>query len=101
MAALQTALSDDQAGHQSWQLLSRPGCHLCDEFSDQLLTAFPRLTALLEWIDVDSRDDWRERYGRSIPVLLDPQQQAVCETDFDRAAVAAALLRTGCAKPAP
>ncbi len=76
-----------------WRLLSRPGCHLCDEFSDELLTAFPSLSSLLKWVDVDSRDDWRARFGRTIPVLLDPSQQAVCETFFDRAAVAAALAR--------
>ena len=96
MAASQTANSSAPV----WRLLSRPGCHLCDEFCDELLTAFPRLAALLEWVEVDSRDDWRERYGRSIPVLLDPQQQLVCETEFDRAAVATALARAGLVKPA-
>lgn len=79
----------------NWLLLSRPGCHLCDEFCDEVLTAFPRLRPLLEWVDVDSRAEWRERYGRRIPVMLDSQQQLVCEAEFDRAAVAAALLRTG------
>jgi len=89
MTQVQTAVSSVPR----WRLLSRPGCHLCDEFGDELLTAFPRLATLLDWAEVDSRDDWRERYGRSIPVLLDPAGRAVCESAFDRAAVAAALAR--------
>jgi len=83
------------AKNSSWLLLSRPGCHLCDEFCDELLTAFPQLKPLLEWADVDSRAEWREPYGRRIPVLLDSQQELICEAEFDRNSVAAALLRTG------
>jgi hypothetical protein len=51
-------------------LLSRPGCHLCDEMRrevDALLVDRPH-----EWdvVDVDSDPDLARRYGDSIPVLF-------------------------------
>lgn len=51
------------------KLLSRPGCHLCEELRsrvDQLLGDRPR-----EWevVDVDSDPDLAKRFGREIPVL--------------------------------
>lgn len=51
-------------------LLSRPGCHLCDEMRrevDALLGDRPH-----EWnvVDVDSDADLALRYGDSIPVLF-------------------------------
>jgi hypothetical protein len=51
-------------------LLSRPGCHLCDEIRrevDALLADRPH-----EWtvVDVDSDVDLARRYGDSIPVLF-------------------------------
>ena len=51
-------------------LLSRPGCHLCDEMRreiDALLADRPH-----EWnvVDVDSDADLARRYGDSIPVLF-------------------------------
>ena len=51
-------------------LLSRPGCHLCDEMRrevDALLGDRPH-----EWdvVDVDSDAELARRYGDSIPVLF-------------------------------
>ena len=51
-------------------LLSRPGCHLCEEMRcdvDELLADRPH-----EWnvVDVDSDADLARRYGDSIPVLF-------------------------------
>ena len=51
-------------------LLSRPGCHLCEEMRrevDDLLADRPH-----EWtvVDVDSDADLARRYGDSIPVLF-------------------------------
>ena len=51
-------------------LLSRPGCHLCDEMRrevDELLGDRAH-----EWnvVDVDSTADLASRYGDSIPVLF-------------------------------
>ncbi len=51
-------------------LLTRPDCTLCEEFLEELAHEFPRLAAAVRTADVDSREDWRSRYGRRIPVLL-------------------------------
>lgn len=68
-------------------LLSRPECHLCERFAEELLSAFPALRGQVEEADVDSRDDWRRRWGPKIPVLLDPQGQLLCAGELDREAV--------------
>ncbi len=52
------------------KLLSRPGCHLCDQMRtevDRLLTGEPH-----EWeiVDVDSDDEIARRWSDSIPVLF-------------------------------
>ena len=63
-------------------LLTRPGCHLCEEFRDELEQAFPGRYQLREAC-VDDRPEWRERYGLKIPVLLDEQGELLCATRFD------------------
>ena len=72
-------------------LLSRPGCQLCDEFLEELAHAFPAL--VVGTADVDSRPDWRERYGRRIPVLLDSAGQVLGEGVFDAKALSGRLGR--------
>ncbi len=52
------------------RLLSRPGCHLCDQMQkdiDSILQDRPH-----EWeiVGVDSDPDLARRYGDSIPVLF-------------------------------
>ncbi len=52
------------------KLLSRPGCHLCEEMRsevDRLLSDEPRQWEIL---DVDSDPDLARRYGQEIPVLF-------------------------------
>ncbi len=51
------------------RLLSRPGCHLCEELRsrvDAILSDVPR-----DWevVDVDSDRDLAARWGEAIPVL--------------------------------
>ncbi len=51
------------------KLLSRPGCHLCEEMQrevDELLSGQPH-----EWeiLNVDAEADLSRRYGEWIPVL--------------------------------
>ena len=53
-----------------WTLLSRPGCELCEDFA-QSLYAHLGGSAAVSVVDVDSREDWRRRFGDRIPVLLD------------------------------
>ena len=63
-------------------LLGRPGCHLCEEFRDELEAAFPGRFDVREAC-VDDRPEWRQRWGLKIPVLLDADGQLVCATVFD------------------
>ena len=71
----------------SFTLLTRPGCGLCEEFELEMRTHLGDRPYALEHVEVDSRPEWRIRYGRSIPVLLDAAGSLVCETHFDAAAV--------------
>ncbi len=52
------------------RLLSRPGCHLCEEMRrevDALLADEPHTW---EEVDVDSDPELAARYGNSIPILF-------------------------------
>ena len=69
------------------RLIGRPGCHLCEELLEALLTEFPREAWRIEQADVDSNVDWQRRYGLKIPVLLDEDGSVVCSTFFDAEAV--------------
>ena len=68
-------------------LLTRDGCMLCEEFEAELRAHLGDRPFALEHAEVDSRPEWRLRYGRSIPVLLDAAGALVCETRFDADAV--------------
>jgi len=52
-------------------LLSRPDCHLCEEFFDELLDAFPEVAART--------------------VLLDHRGELICAERFDASAIGQAL----------
>ena len=64
---------------------SRHGCHLCDILVEALLPLV-RGSLDVEVHDVDSRDDWRERYDRRVPVV-EFQGQVVCQYRLDRTAI--------------
>jgi hypothetical protein len=51
-------------------LLSRAGCHLCDEMEILLREHLPELGEDYTVCNVDSDPEWRERFGLAIPVLL-------------------------------
>ena len=53
-----------------YQLLSRAACHLCEEMEQLLRSTLPDLGESFVVENVDSRREWRERYGEVIPVLL-------------------------------
>ena len=72
-------------------LLSRAGCGLCEELEVELITHFGADTFELEHADVDSRDDWRRRYGLKIPVLLDAQGELLCSLRLDVEALQSCL----------
>jgi len=53
-----------------WRLLTREGCHLCDEMAtvlDRVLGAEGEAWAT---VDVDRDTELRARWGETIPVLL-------------------------------
>jgi len=52
------------------RLLSRPGCHLCDEMRAEVDALLPDRERIWEVVDVDSDPKLSGRYGESIPVLF-------------------------------
>ena len=75
-------------------LLTRPGCHLCEDFEAEVLAAFgDRLE--IEAAQVDHHPLWLAEYGLRIPVLLDAQDRFVCEVMADANAIEAALSQVG------
>lgn len=66
-----------------WLLLSRPQCHLCEDFEAALRAHLGAEPVVLDHADVDSRGEWRMRFGLRIPVLLDASGQVLAEGIFD------------------
>ncbi len=56
----------------------REGCHLCEEMAAALFRGWPGRFDDMQWRDVDSRKEWRDRYGHRVPVLV-LQGQVLCE----------------------
>jgi hypothetical protein len=68
---------------------SRPGCHLCEEFIEELIPLCRgRVRLVVE--DVDRDPALREAYGLRIPVLCAGSRE-VCATRVNHAAVRDAL----------
>lgn len=53
-----------------YALLTRPGCHLCDEMAQVLDEAFPALGLTYDVTQVDDDPELRRRFGETVPVLL-------------------------------
>lgn len=53
------------------RLLSRPGCHLCEEMLAKVAPLAAEAGAPLAVVDVDGDPALAERWGMEIPVLLD------------------------------
>jgi hypothetical protein len=73
------------------RLLSRPGCHLCDEMR---AVVFPLVTGLggtLETVDVDSDPALAARWGNEIPVLLDAEGRVLAKVRDSAAQIARRL----------
>jgi hypothetical protein len=62
-------------------LLGRPDCHLCEAFEAALQAHLGDVP--LAHACVDDRAEWRMRYGRRIPVLLDAAGEVLAEGHFD------------------
>jgi len=53
-----------------FELVTRPGCHLCDEMEALLLRVLPQHGLSLGYRDVDADADLLGRFGEVVPVLL-------------------------------
>jgi hypothetical protein len=73
-------------------LLTRPGCHLCEEFREEFEAQYPEHFELTEAC-VDDREEWVAQFGREIPVLLAPDGEVISRTRLDHGAVARHLAR--------
>ena len=71
----------------TFRLLSRPGCHLCEDLATELTS----LGIEFDTVDIDTDDDLIRRYGFEIPVLF------LGDTEIIRAPVAPSALRTALA----
>jgi hypothetical protein len=61
------------------RLLSRSGCHLCEEMRAVVVPLVQRLGGSLETVDVDSDPALAARWGNEIPVLLDAEGRVVAK----------------------
>lgn len=64
-------------------LLGRPDCHLCEDFEAELRAFLGAAPYEIERACVDDRGEWRMRFGRRVPVLLDEAGEVVAEGRFD------------------
>jgi len=55
---------------REWRLLTRPGCHLCDEMAAVLERDLGRRGESWIEVDIDGDPALRERFGELVPVLL-------------------------------
>lgn len=76
------------------RVFTRPGCHLCEVLVEQLDALRAMHPHQLEIVDVDTRGEWRLRYGRRIPVLVDEQGRLLAEGVCELQALADALARS-------
>jgi hypothetical protein len=54
----------------TFELVTRAGCHLCDEMEAVLLSVLPRHGMALGYRDVDAEPELLERFSDVVPVLL-------------------------------
>lgn len=67
------------------QVYSRQGCHLCEVLLESLLPMV-RGTFEVEVLDIDTRPEWRSRYGTRIPVV-EIDGRTICQYRLDREAI--------------
>ena len=70
---------------------SRQGCHLCEVLLEEFLPLV-RGRLDVEVRDIDTRDDWRERYDVRVPVV-EYGDDVISQYHLDRAALDALLQR--------
>jgi hypothetical protein len=73
------------------RLLSRPGCHLCDEMRAVVSPLVTGVGGTLETVDVDSDPALAARWGNEIPVLLDAEGRVLAKVRDSAARIARRL----------
>ena len=70
---------------KSLQVFSRRGCHLCEQLIEELV---PLVRGEFEVVvrDIDTREDWKRRYGARVPVV-EYDGEVVCQYHLDRQAL--------------
>lgn len=63
------------AGPREWTLLTRAGCHLCDQALREIEPLVSRLGARLRLVDVDGDAVLKQDYGLDVPVLFVGSQE--------------------------
>lgn len=76
----------------SLRLLSRPGCHLCDEMKKRLDPIAREAGIPVSVVNVDSDAALRTRWGNEIPVLLDAEDRLVAKGRDPEAKIRSRLL---------
>ncbi len=79
----------DSDEHRRMIVYSRPGCHLCELLIDELMPLI-RGRLVLEVRDIDSRPEWKLKYGLLIP-LVEYEGATVCQYQLDSVAIRAIL----------
>jgi hypothetical protein len=59
--------------NRTFTLLSRPGCHLCEDMKSRAVPLLAARGDSLTEVDVDSEASLAARFGNEIPVLLDAE----------------------------
>jgi Glutaredoxin-like domain (DUF836) len=80
----------EAAGPLELTLLTRAGCHLCDQALRQIEPLVSKLGAHLRLVDVDSDRVLREDYGLDVPVLFLGNSE-IARHRFDPAGIRAAF----------
>ena len=62
-------------------LLSRPGCHLCEELHARVAPIVAELGGSVTMVDVDSDPALAARWGEEIPILLDEEGALVAKAN--------------------
>src|SRR5262249_30552253 len=64
---------------ETFTLLTRPGCHLCEEMKSRALPLLAARGDTLAEVDVDSEAALAARFGSEIPVLLDAEGRVLAK----------------------
>lgn len=55
---------------QTVTLFTRKGCHLCEKAKEVIEVLHGRFDFIYEELDIEEKDEWIERYGLMIPVVM-------------------------------